>query len=360
MLHLFRSLRAAPLLLAAPLVFTSCKKDDADQPAPAARPMYVVNQGNFMRANADITRFDRATGAAVRAQFAAANSGVSLGDVVQSMTMRDGRGYIVVNNSGKIVVVQMSDFKQVAEITGLAMPRYATFYLGKGYVTEWVTRDGNGRVSEFDLTTNTRTGRTWPTGVNPEEIISTTAGLLVANRGGNTLTAFSPLATTTTAVPTLADCPTNLRLDGTGRLWVLCEGKSAYQPPSWTYDTTVATVGAIVSMPLSTLSAPTVRFFPRRGVTPGSLSFSPDNARLYYTYLGHVFGMSVTDSRLPAEPFIRRKMGFDVLGIDPADGTLYAADQFDYGTDGRVVRYRPSGAAIDSFSTAVGPTQFVF
>jgi hypothetical protein len=351
--------RFCGLLLAAPLLLASCEDDKVEPTPSAARPMYVVNQGNFTRANAEVTRFDRGTGAAVRAQFAAANPGLTLGDVAQSMAVRDGKGYLVVNNSNKIVVVNMTDFKQVGEIAGLAQPRYLAFYLGKGYVTEWVAFGGAGRVSEIDLTTNTLTGRTWPTGAQPEEILATTTGLLVANSGAAFLTAFSPLATTTTSVPTLADGPTNLRLGAGGRLWVLCAGRIAYTP-TFDVDTAASTPGALVAMPVSSLATPSVRVFGRRGVSPGNLALTADGSRLYYTYLGHVFGMGAADAALPRTALIRRKSGFGALGVDPADGTLYAADQRGYTTDGRVLRYQSTGAVIDSFNTAVGPTQFVF
>jgi hypothetical protein len=366
MINRFRPFRAAALLLAVPALLSACKKD-TDDPTPAAPgAMYVVNQGNFLRSNADITRFDRASGAVVRAQFATANPSITggLGDVAQSMTVVDGKGYIVVNNSNKIVVVTLAvtlaDFKQVAEIAGLEQPRYMAVYAGKGYVTEWgLVYGAAGRVSEIDLTTNTRTGRTFVVGVRPEEIVATTAGLLVANSGGASLTGLSPLlGTSTTAVP-MPDGPTAVRLDGGGRLWVLCAGHIAYTP-SFDIDTLTSTPGSLVSVPLTNLTAPSVRFFNRKGVSPGSLTFTADRSRLYYTYIGHVFTMTTADAALPRTAFLRRKAGFDALGVDPTDGTLYAADQRAFTGDGRVLRYRPSGSVIDSFSTAVGPTQFVF
>ncbi len=346
------------LLLAAPLFLASCE-DNAISPTEA-RPgaMYVVNEGNFLRANAAVTRYDRASGAVVRDQFTAANSGVALGDVAQSMTVYDGKGYIVVNNSNKIVVVTMSDFKQVAEITGLALPRYLTVYGTKGYVTEWVGFSGNGRVSEIDLTTNALTGRTFATGELPEEIVTTPTGVLVANSGGASLTNITLLLTTNVAqVPTGADGPSAVRLDGGGRVWVLCGGKIAYTP-TFDIDTVASTRGALVSFALANPSASSVRLFNRKGVSPDNLTFNGDKTRLYYTYNGNIFAMSTTDAALPRTALVRRS--FNALGVDPTDGTLYAADQRGFTADGRVLRYRSTGAVIDSFNTAVGPTQFVF
>ena len=49
-----------------------------------------------------------------------------------------------------------------------------------------------------------------------------------------------------------------------------------------------------------------------------------------------------------------------LVGVDPADGTIYGADSRGYTTDGRVLRYGANGTALGEFGTAVGPTHFVF
>ena len=354
--------RAALLLLAAPLLLSACKKDDDVPPTPVVPgAMYVVNQGNFLRANAAVTSFDRASGTVVRDRFAAANPGFALGDVAQSMTIVEGKGYIVVNNSNKVVVVTMVDFKQVAEITGLAQPRYLAAYGTKGYVTEWGNTFGAaGRVSEINLATNTLTGRTFVVGVQPEEIVATPTGVLVANSGGSSLTNLTLLTAPVSTDLPVPPGPTAVRLDNAGRVWVLCAGRIAYTP-SFDVDTAASTPGALVSLPLANPSATSIRLFNRKGTVPASLVFSPDRTRLYYTYLGHLFAMNTTDAALPRAALVRRGgSGFAALGVDPTDGTLYAADQRNFTSDGRVLRYRPTGAVVDSFSTAVGPTQFVF
>jgi DNA-binding beta-propeller fold protein YncE len=357
MISFFRLFRSLLLLAAVPVLLSACKKDK-DDPKPANNPVYVVNQGNLNSATAAITRYNRAEGAVVRDQFRAANPDEVLGDVAQSMTVHDGKGYIVVNNSNKIVVVQMSDFKQIGEITGLLLPRYMAVYDGKGYVTETIDYNGsNGRVSEINLTTNTLTGRTFTTGKEPEEIVASAAGILVANANESFLTSITLLPTDSiTTIPTGVFGPKMVRLDAGGRAWVLCAGKIVYKP--FGIDTTASTAGALLSFSLSNPSATSVRVFNRKGSEPNSLSFNADRTRLYYTYNGNVFAMNTSDATLPRTAFIRRS--FAALGIDPTDGTIYAADTRGYTGDGHVLRYRPTGAVIDSFATAVGPTQFVF
>jgi DNA-binding beta-propeller fold protein YncE len=357
MISFFRPFRSLLLLAAVPALLSACKKDK-DDPKPANNPVYVVNQGNFTSSTAAITRYDRANSAVIRDQFAVANPSIPLGDVAQSMTVHDGKGYIVVNNSNKIVVVRMSDFKQIAEITGLTRPRYMAVYDGKGYVTETIDYNGsNGRVSEINLTTNTLTGRTFTTGKQPEEIVATTKGVLVANANESFLTNITLLPMPeTTAISTGVFGPKMVRPDANGRAWVLCGG--TVRKPSYAIDSAVSTAGALLSISLTDLSVSSVRMIGSKISEPTYFTLNADGTRLLYAYDGNIFAMNTSDTSLPTVPFIRRS--FSALGIDPTDGTIYAAYIPSYTIDGRVLRYRPTGAVIDSFATAVGPTQFVF
>ena len=121
----------APLLLL--VLFFSCRKDQPPVP-PAEVPLnnglsgelLVMNEGNFMYANASLTRIQLENGSSNQQYFETVN-GQSMGDVAQSMCFYQGKVWFVMNNSQKIIVADSVGMKKEFEITGLGSPRYLTF-----------------------------------------------------------------------------------------------------------------------------------------------------------------------------------------------------------------------------------------
>jgi DNA-binding beta-propeller fold protein YncE len=71
--------------------------------------------------------------------------------------------------------------------------------------------------------------------------------------------------------------------------------------------------------------------------------------------------MDIHVAGLPAAAFIpagsHRLYG---LGVDPQDGTIYAADGIDNVQPGSVYCYKPNGSLINSFQVGVSPSDFLF
>lgn len=125
------------------LCLGSCRKDEPPQPPKEEKvdhglkgELLVLNEGNFMLANASISRIDLSTGLVQNNYYEYLNQS-SLGDVAQSMSFYQGRAYLVINNSHKIMVADSAGLKHEREITGLVSPRYIVFiHPQKAYVSD--------------------------------------------------------------------------------------------------------------------------------------------------------------------------------------------------------------------------------
>jgi YVTN family beta-propeller protein len=347
-----------PLVLSAALVslLASCHRDN-DNPAPAGSGQYafVINEGNFLNGIGSVSRFDKTSKDLVADAFATANNGALLGSVVESMTVVDAKGYVVVNNSNKIEVVSLPDFKTTATITGLNQPRFLVRSVAnpsRAYVTEWLGGPypapyTAGRVSIIDLTTNKVTG-TIPVGINPEKPVLLGGKLYVPNTGSTFLTVIDDATPTSTSANIVVPTPAgSLVADKNNTLWALCSTDYASQPAVLLHYNASPSAGTLQNA------------FPLPAVdSSDDLRISPDGTQLYYSYGKGEYRMNITDSKLPTTPLIRRSFyGFD---IDPATGILYGTDALNYSNPGRLIRYQPDGTKLDSTTVQVSPNGVVF
>ena len=103
--------------------------------------LFITNEGNFQYGNATLSFYNPETMKVENEIFYRANA-MKLGDVAQSMIIRDGIGWVVVNNSHVVFAIDINTFKEVGRITNLTSPRYIHFLSDeKAYITQiWDNR----------------------------------------------------------------------------------------------------------------------------------------------------------------------------------------------------------------------------
>ncbi len=127
--------------------------------------LFITCEGNFMYGNASLSYYDPNTRHVENEVFARANS-MKLGDVAQSMTIRNGVGWVVVNNSGVIYAIDPDTFREIGRITGFTSPRYIHFLSDeKAYVTQiWDPRIYIVNPKRFEITGYIETDMNFKTG----------------------------------------------------------------------------------------------------------------------------------------------------------------------------------------------------
>jgi len=144
------------IILGAALLFilSSCKKDpppdNNDINISNSHGVFVINEGNFQWSNASVTYFNFTSEDYAADIFKDINNR-PLGDVAQSVYAINGTAYIVVNNSGKIEMVNLNDFSSKGVISGFVSPRY---FLPVSTTKAYVTDLYSNSISVVDLSTN--------------------------------------------------------------------------------------------------------------------------------------------------------------------------------------------------------------
>lgn len=344
------------------LVFLSgCMVDDVIQTSPidlyGSRGVFIVNEGNYLYGNSSLCYYDIDTREVISDIFSLANP-IPLGDVAYSMYIRNGKGYIVVNNSGCIYVVDANTLLIENTITGLASPRHILFIDDERALVSDLYARG---VSIIDLKTNTVVGKISTGGTTLPFYQHATESLV---RIGNnvytncwsydnkilviSLQSFSVVDSITVGVQ-----PWAMVKDVENNVWVINDGGYSGNPFGHENPSLMKINSESNELEL--------RFdFPFATDQIGQLATNPAGDSLYYV-CNHLYKMKITSTHLPDEPIIFKEgRNFRALSVDPVSGDIYISDAVDFMGEGFVFRYKSNGIPVDTISTGIIPTFFCF
>lgn len=345
------------------IAMASCNKDPirerpVDPPVPPDSASFksgcfIINEGNFNWGNASVTFINLQTGSVEQDVFSAANQR-SLGDVAQSMTVFNGRGYIVVNNSNKVEVVSLDDFKTIKTIQGFSSPRYFTVVdSAKAYVTNL-----HGNISIVDLNALEVTG-TIETPDWTEGMVRYQQYVFIASVGKfseSTAVRKAKVYIINTKLDQIVDSiltgkePMGIVIDKKDKIWVLCTGGwDGYEPP------------ALLRVNPDLREVEKAFVFEGNDGVPSRLCINPGRDTIYFLRNG-VFRMPVASGTLPSQAFIPSEDKlFYGLDVDPYTGRLWTSNAVDYVQNGWVYQYDAStGALLKSFKAGRIPGSFAF
>ncbi|MCW3075711.1 MAG: hypothetical protein JWO32_320 [Bacteroidetes bacterium] len=331
------------------LPFLSCVKDkphSANTPQTQLstdKKVYVINEGNFMAANATISLYDPGTSQVIEKFYHDQNNGSQLGDVAQSMINFNSRFYIVINNSGKIVACD-DQFKLRSTINGFTSPRYVLpVSNSKAYVSDLYSN----KVFVVNLNSNSISSSIPCPGWTEKMVLSYNK-VFVTNVKRNytyVIDASSDLISDSIVVGPAAE---SIVLDKNDHVWVLSAGNN-----------TASIVPSLKQIdPLTNQILLNINF--NLSDSPGSLCLNRSKDTLFFLN-GGIYKMDINSLAIPPDPIIPKgNRSYYGLGINPNDYTIYASDALDYIQRSVVYIFDASGNEKSFFKAGINSNSFYF
>ena len=349
------------IIVAVALLLTSCMRWEyglMEQFNATADGVFITNEGNFNYGGATLSYYDPTIKSVENELFYRANA-MKLGDVAQSMVVRNGVGWVVVNNSHVVFAIDTETFREVGRITDLPSPRYICFVSDeKAYISQIdsdriiivnpKTFTVTGEIV-CPMTTEYRTGST-------EQMVLLGEYLYVACWSYQKR--ILKIDTRTDEVVDYADIalqPKSIVADKNGKLWVVSDGG---------YEGNVLGYESAKLCRLNPDNLEVERLFELGMNSAGDATRSAsrlkinDKGDMLYWINGGVWRMAIDAEELPAEPFIKPIVGVNrslyyALGVAPDTEEVYVGDALDYQQRSIIYRYSAEGELLDTFTAGV-------
>lgn len=334
------------LLLLLSLTFFSCKDDAIVLPEEqeVKSPVLMINEGNFQWGNASLSAYEWASKNFVDQLYLAAN-GAPIGDVFQSMILHEGNYYLVLNNSGKIIELDSSNFRLKRTFSGFQSPRYL-HPIGSERLL--VTDLYSNKLSILNLNTSSIQKQLAFPGWS-EKMLAYENEVWIGNRTNDKVYIYDiPSEKLVDSIP-LAHQVNSMVLDRNNKLWVLCQGDAAKKIAGGLYRLN----------PLTKLIELELPFGPKD--YPFHLNTNSNGDSLFFLNK-HIYAMGIEQQDLPSVEFINIEGSTPYgLGIDPKTGQLYFSDAHDYVKPSTISIYSRAGDSLyDRFSGGVLCNGFLF
>ncbi|MFW5822468.1 MAG: DUF5074 domain-containing protein [Tangfeifania sp.] len=311
--------------------------------------VYISCEGNFMYGNGSLSFYNTETKKVTNQLFYARNN-APLGDVVQSLSMFQDLLFIVVNNSGKIYIVDAETAEYRGAVTGLTSPRYIHFLSEeKAYVSDLYSAE----ITIIHPATFEITGKIDLEGHTSEQMVKVGKYLFVTSWSNDEYVLIidteSDELIHKIKVPFQ---PKDLEVDENGKIWVLSEG-------SYEGTNEQERKGALTRIDAQTFTIEQIYRF-GAGRNPSGLEINSSGDTLYFLN-GGVWKMGIESRFLPDDVLIpsNEKLFYN-LAVNTGSDEIYVTDAIDYTQNAVIYRYSEKAELIDSFRVGINPSDFLF
>jgi YVTN family beta-propeller protein len=324
----------------------SCSKKNnvIAKPPRVTTGVYSLNQGNYGQNNTTITYYDFTTSTPTTDYFANVNH-FGLGDTGSDFIIYGGKIYIVMNNSGNVVVADAltMKFTDTIDFKNAGVNRGPENIVASG--TNVFVSSTDGTVAVID-TTALSISKFISVGSNPAQMVVSGTNLYVSNTGGfsaqfdSTVSVIDLNSLTETSKITVGINPGSMAADLSGNIYVACTGDyNLVAPKMVKVNTSANTVTASADT-----AAGLVRYYNGNLYVIGGYLGLPFVRELSTTDFSAIKANFISDGTVVTTPYS--------LDIDNATGNVYVSDAKDYTSPGEVFCFDKTGAKKFSFSTS--------
>lgn len=314
--------------------------------------LFITNEGNFQYGNATLSYYNPTTMEVENEVFYRANA-MKLGDVAQSMVIRDGIGWVVVNNSHVVFAIDINTFKEVGRITNLTSPRYIHFLSDeKAYITQiWDNRIFIVNPKLYKITGYIEVPNMTMESGSTEQMVQVGKYLYV-----NCWSYQNRILKIDTETDRVVDelevgiQPTSLVLDCNNKLWTVTDG--GYEGSPYGHE-----APSLYRIDAETFTIEK-QFRFEFGDWPSEVQLNGTKDKLYWLN-DDVWMLDLTKENAQPEIFLPYDGTlYYGLTICPHTGDVYIADAIDYVQQGMVYRYSKERKLVDSFYVGIIPGAF--
>ena len=340
------------------LIFFSCKKPKQNTKFSLEKPgIYVVNEGNFTYGNASLSYIDLTRDTIFNNIFYKSTT-FPLGDVAQSITRFNSKIFIVINNSGKIYVIDAKTAEYIATIKNLTSPRNIQLISdNKAYISDLYSNN----ITIFNPTTFQKTG-VIDTKCPTETMLKLGKYVYATNwNKGNKILKINTDNDSLVAEINVNLQPNSIVSDKNNNIWVLCDGGQ-------NTDTAKNDYAALTCINPNNLHIIRKIEFADKKSSPSHLCINKNKDTLFYIYSswngnisnGGIYRMPISDTVLPKTAFISEdKRIFYSMAIDSLS-RIIVSDAIDYVQQGTILFFSAQGKLLKIYKAGIIPGSFLF
>lgn len=331
------------LFIACLLVISSCKppvRESDPLPDLLSSGIYIVNEGNFMSGNGSVSFYDSSANAVTQDLFLLKNNKPA-GDVCQSLSYYNNLGYLVVNNSGKVEVLD-HDFINTKTISGFTSPRYISFTNNKGYVSDLYGK-GISVIHTPSHTINKKININYWT----EELLIFRDTLYVTSPDSKYLYLIDTNKDLLTDSMDIGFGSSSIAIDENNKIWILCSGseKHAVLP-------SVCCIDPFSRQILRTISSENYSSYASR------LKYNNKDKCMYWID-GDVYKLATNNMASAKEKIIHADgKNFYGLGIKQKNGDIVVSDAGDFSQRSTIYIYANTGIERTHFNAGIISGEF--